>query len=186
MLTQRAFYYLRHGQTDWNLADQAQGQTDIPLNQTGVQQAWAAVPALLTCPVTKIYASPLRRAWQTAQIMQQALNLPLEAIDDLQEANWGVMEGTPAGPWRAAWREGRDVAGAESFGTFSARALRGLNRALADPGPVLIVAHGGTYWSVERHAPFKAAWDIPNCTPLFHQPPALQDQPWQRQEVGTP
>src|SRR3954468_22317430 len=45
MLVERTFYYLRHGETDWNREHRAQGHNDIPLNETGLAQARAAIPA---------------------------------------------------------------------------------------------------------------------------------------------
>ena len=39
MLLHRPFYFLRHGETEWNVDGRAQGQADIPLNETGVAQA---------------------------------------------------------------------------------------------------------------------------------------------------
>ena len=46
MLTPREFYYLRHGETDWNRERRQQDRTDIPLNEIGVAQVSAALPLL--------------------------------------------------------------------------------------------------------------------------------------------
>lgn len=62
MLTASAFYYLRHGETDWNLARRIQGCSDIALNARGVAQAEAARDALRGCTIATICVSPLARA----------------------------------------------------------------------------------------------------------------------------
>ena len=41
-LTQVPFWYLRHGETDWNAQGLSQGSIDIPLNPTGLEQARSA------------------------------------------------------------------------------------------------------------------------------------------------
>ncbi|MEM7172067.1 MAG: histidine phosphatase family protein [Pseudomonadota bacterium] len=186
MLTRKPFFYLRHGQTDWNLANRAQGQTDVPLNATGKAQARDAVAGLRQCSITSIFSSPLQRALETAEVFQKALNLPLQVIDDLKESNWGDREGLPKDGWFEDWLGGAVPNGAESLESFLQRALGGLNLALSAPGPVLIVAHGGTYWAVERFAPFHRAWDLPNACPVQHIPPSKGAPEWRRNELAPP
>ena len=64
------------------------------------------------------------------------------------------------------------------------RALEGINEALRCPGPVLIVAHGGIYWAIERFAGIARRDRIPNGVPLFHAPPPKPLLPWHRQRIG--
>ena len=93
-------YFVRHGQTDWNAASRYQGQRDIPLNDTGRQQAkrnGEMLARTLTSPATLDYvASPLSRARETMQIMRRALSLPeldYRTDDLLQEVHYGHWEG---------------------------------------------------------------------------------------------
>ena len=84
----------RHGETDWNAAARIQGKSDIPLNGRGRAQARelaAAVQRLGTVEV--IYASPLARALETAQIIGRALGLEPAPAAALTELNFGDWEG---------------------------------------------------------------------------------------------
>jgi len=94
MLPQVPFTFVRHGQTDWNVAGRMQGHTDIPLNATGIEQAHAAAKLLHGHGFTRIVASPLARARVTAEIIADAHNLPLETDDLLKERTFGSVEGT--------------------------------------------------------------------------------------------
>lgn len=178
MLHPVPFYYLRHGQTDWNLARRAQGQLDVELNDTGHMQAVQAVAKLQGKGIASICCSPLARARESAAIIVAALAVPVVVIDDLKEAAWGVFEGQTMGPWFTRWKAGETHAGAEPYEDFLQRALRGINSALREAAPTLIVAHGGIYWAVERHTRISFAEEIPNCTPVFHQPPVPGQEVW--------
>jgi probable phosphoglycerate mutase len=65
----RSFYFIRHGQTDWNAIGRMQGQSDIPLNATGLQQAKEAAEKFVGLDIDRIVSSPLKRASVTAQII---------------------------------------------------------------------------------------------------------------------
>ena len=55
-------YLARHGQTDWNVEHKAQGRTDIPLNEVGLEQAKALGESIKNLSFDVCYASPLLRA----------------------------------------------------------------------------------------------------------------------------
>ncbi len=88
-------YLTRHGETDWNLAARIQGSTDIELNATGIRQAEELAAALIREQIhpLKIYSSPLKRAEKTAQVLSDALNVPVEVLSGLTEINFGSWEG---------------------------------------------------------------------------------------------
>ncbi len=95
------FYFLRHGQTDWNHARRIQGQIDTPLNATGHAQAESMARRLtevLGDPADyRFVTSPLQRTKQTMSYSLKALGLPEDhaAEDDrLVELNFGDEEGT--------------------------------------------------------------------------------------------
>ena len=84
----------RHGQTDWNAAGKIQGSSDIPLNDRGRAQARDLAARLRTMgPVSVIYASPLRRAFETARIIGRALGIAPIAAPQLTELSFGDWEG---------------------------------------------------------------------------------------------
>jgi len=177
MLLSKPFYYLRHGETDWNRERRAQGHNDIPLNATGIAQAHAAKAPLARCAIATVCASPLARARMTAEIVNQTLKRPLVVIDALKECSYGPYEGQARGDWFKAWRYGETPEGAESFEGFMVRALVGLNQALAHPGPVLIVSHAGVYWAIQRHARLERTF-LENCCPVRHDPPRADAAGW--------
>ncbi len=87
------FFVLRHGQTDWNVELRLQGSTDIPLNDTGRIQARRAAEVLSGQGLTRIIASPLSRALETATIVGERLGLTPVIDDRLIERNFGQFEG---------------------------------------------------------------------------------------------
>ncbi|MFT4076017.1 MAG: histidine phosphatase family protein [Asticcacaulis sp.] len=88
-----SFYVLRHGQTDWNVQMRLQGSTDIPLNETGRAQAHVAAKILAGEGITKIIASPLSRALETARIVGAASGIEPVIDGRLIERNFGQFEG---------------------------------------------------------------------------------------------
>lgn len=92
-IPKKSFYFLRHGQTAWNVEGRFQGHTDIPLNALGLAQAREAAKILAQCPVDLIIASPLIRARKTAEIVAEQLNKPLLVDDELKERHFGRFEG---------------------------------------------------------------------------------------------
>jgi len=173
------FYYMRHGETEWNRIGRTQGQLDVELNETGLAQARAASERLGGLGIVTICSSPLRRALRTAEIQAEALGLPIEIVDELKECGLGEMEGQPRTDWFEDWRAGRYVPkGAETIDDFIARGVRAVNTALERPGPVLIVAHGGIYWSIQRHAGITALHGNTNAVPVRHDPPEGAGGTW--------
>ena len=84
---------IRHGETDWNLQRRPQGSMDIPLNQTGLDQAQALSTKLANTPCDVIYTSSLQRAKTTAEIINTQHKVPLIATDSLREQSFGPFEG---------------------------------------------------------------------------------------------
>lgn len=179
MLTETSFYYLRHGETDWNKERRMQGATDRPLNATGVAQAERAREALRGSHIETICYSPLSRAHDTALIVNEALGARLIVVEGLRECCFGVWEGEIRADWYSDWRHhGVTPDGAESYEAFMARALVAVNESLSNEGPVLIVGHGGIYWSVREQITGDEG-TIPNAVPIRHEPPNGDGSAWE-------
>jgi len=135
---------IRHGQTDWNLAERMQGRSDIPLNETGREQALVAASALAGERWDAVVSSPLVRARETAEILASSLGIPLGgSYDELVEQDFGVAEGALVSELATRWPL-RDFADKEPDHEVGPRGIRALDRIAADHGParVLAVAHG--------------------------------------------
>ncbi|MFV0429103.1 MAG: histidine phosphatase family protein [Arachnia sp.] len=85
--------FLRHGQTDANLAQRMQGHHDVPLNAVGREQASQAADWLADRDLASIYASDLSRASQTGEIVAAVHGLPVVTDPRLREMNVGDWEG---------------------------------------------------------------------------------------------
>jgi broad specificity phosphatase PhoE len=171
VLLHRPYWFLRHGETDWNRENRTQGSTDIPLNETGIAQAYQAASLLRGRGIARIVSSPLQRAQRTAEIVGAALGLPVQVRQDLHEANFGAHEGEVMGAWFAAWVEGRVVPeGGESFAAVRERVVAGVNEVLQGAALALVVAHGGAFRTLRAAMGFTAAVRTPNGVPLLCEP----------------
>jgi probable phosphoglycerate mutase len=187
MFTPTPFYFLRHGETDWNKLKLMQGQTDTPLNTTGIFQAEAAARVLGKRKIATIVTSPLRRAKHTAEIVAKQLpDAKIITHDGLKESHFGSYEGHPSGPWRADWESGGPLPGGEYYNDFLERSLAAINDALTNPGPVLIVSHGGVFFAVRKWALNNAAAKIGNCQVMAMAPPKSADDSWKMKCIFTP
>ncbi len=144
----------RHGQTDWNIESRFQGHSDIPLNAVGQYQAAHAAKILAGMNPTKIIASDLIRAQQTAQSLADLTDLAIVTEPGLRETNGGHWEGKTWAENSAAdgeaftkWIKGGD----EPAGTIgerrsevAARALAAIEKHHVDgEGDLIVVTHGG-------------------------------------------
>ena len=179
-LAEIPFWFLRHGETDYNAAGLSQGALDISLNATGRAQAAAAGPMLAGQGITTIVSSPMQRTRETTDIVNDFLRLPVEYEPDLREVIFGGMEGKPLLPWFPEWLEGNFTPpNAESFAQVLLRIERAMSRSLR-PGPLLIVAHGGVFRALRDLMGLPKQGLTPNAVPLYCTP---GDTGWQ---VTTP
>lgn len=158
---------LRHGETDWNRDGRIQGSTDIPLNDTGREQAREAGRALRDVidadAATVVSSSDLARAAETADLIASELGaVEPTRYAGLRERAYGEAEGLRTVDFRTRWGDWHtaQVPGAESWDALRDRALRTLRRVVRDARratapvapTVIVVAHGALIREVIRHA----------------------------------
>lgn len=147
-------YFVRHGETDFNIQGKVQGQLDIPLNENGIKQAENLSVTLKNYKIDIIFCSPLLRAKQTAEIINQNHNVEILFLDDLKEFYAGNKQGTRVKDWSED--ETKDFMnfpekyGAESNLEFHTRCVKAFNE-IVKYRNVLIVSHGGVYKHIYRH-----------------------------------
>jgi phosphoserine phosphatase len=98
------FILVRHGQTAWNREERFRGQSDVPLNETGLAQAAMTARRIAAewSPVA-VYCSPLMRARQTAQAIAEPLGLPVQPDSGLNDINFGLLQGLTVPEATARW-----------------------------------------------------------------------------------
>ncbi|GAA3691389.1 hypothetical protein GCM10023081_31040 [Arthrobacter ginkgonis] len=151
----------RHGQTDWNVADRAQGTADIPLNRTGRAQAAAAAPVLAALRPDGIWSSDLSRARDTAGAVARLTGQRIALDPRLREVGVGIRQGLTRDQLGRQHPEVHRhftsdpayvVPGAEhpaDAGARMAAALGDVTAALDDGGTALVVGHGAAIrWGI--------------------------------------
>lgn len=100
---------IRHGSTSWNKEGRAQGNSNIPLDQDGINQAELLAKRLSSDDWNHIYSSTLERAKQTALIIGNAIGIDIHLDDRLRERAGGLIEGTTEEEriekWGTGWRD---------------------------------------------------------------------------------
>lgn len=84
---------IRHGQTNWNLEEKVMGRCNEPLNEKGIEQAYITKEKLKDYDIDLIICSPLERAKQTAQVINQDRNINIIFDDRIIERDFGEFEG---------------------------------------------------------------------------------------------
>jgi broad specificity phosphatase PhoE len=146
-------FLARHGETHWNRDNRFQGHADPPLNETGRAQAAELSGALADEPLAAVYSSPLRRAFETAEIVAGPHGLEPVPVDALREVDVGSWQGLTRAEvgerfpeqyarwldYEAGWEDG------ESYEEMGRRVIAALlELAAAHEGErILAVSHGG-------------------------------------------
>ncbi|NDD18062.1 MAG: histidine phosphatase family protein [Acidimicrobiia bacterium] len=148
---------VRHGESEWNALGKWQGRADIALTEAGREQARAAADYVRTTalPVTRVLASTLRRAHETAEIIAERLGLAAVMTDQrLVETDVGPWEGLRADEIEAGWprylRDRKTPPGFEPPDQVFARATQAIREAALVGEHTLIVSHSGVIRTVRR------------------------------------
>lgn len=163
-LDTRILFLFRHGETDWNREGRLQGHTDTALNATGLAQAKALSETLRPHRLDAVVSSDLTRARTTAQIVAEALDLPLFTDAGLRETNVGAAEGLLWSDAKTRFGEGLterwysdgDVAfpGGETGIETRIRGLAALRRFVAEQPfrRIGVSTHGAMVRQLMKHA----------------------------------
>lgn len=147
------FYYVRHGQTLFNVERRIQGSCDSPLTEKGKETAEQASLALKDIPFDRAYSSTSERAVDTAEIILKRHNAKLHFLKGLKEFDYGKLDGcTLRDPEimkevlkrRNAAHDFSDLDG-DSTKTISERIRRtfaGILAECCDGQRILVVSHG--------------------------------------------
>lgn len=152
-------YFVRHGQTIWNVEKRFQGLSDSPLTELGITQAKLLDEKLKNIKFDKFYSTSLKRAYDTANYIKGNREQKVEIFDDFVEISMGDMEGIKQEDFKKLYPEqvknfffnqleyDPSSFGGESFLEVRERVIRGLNKFIElnkNYERVLVVSHGAT------------------------------------------
>lgn len=145
---------VRHGETEWNRENRVQGTSDTPLSDNGIRQAERLASSMAGEEIDLIVTSPLRRAAETASIINRGLNAPLRTDEDLRELDQGIFEGMgytelmrDHGDFLRRWAADPAsvvMPGGESLAVLQERAWKAVLRITGSVERALIVSHNFT------------------------------------------
>jgi broad specificity phosphatase PhoE len=96
---------VRHGETEWNVGEVFRGRADIDLNENGRKQAVLLGEYLKDTGIKAVYASPLKRALDTAKAIASHHNLSVQVSDGLNDLDFGEWEGLSVPQVRDRYRK---------------------------------------------------------------------------------
>lgn len=138
-------YFVRHGQTDENLNMSGNPKDDVPLNQLGIQQAKDLAVELKNVKLDAIISSPLSRAKQTAEILNENYRLPIKLDTAWRERD--LESYLTLDVWHDAFDFDKNIQlkNSESLAAFFERVYAALDNLKQDykDKTVLVVSHGG-------------------------------------------
>ena len=149
----KIIYFVRHGQTHWNVLRKLQGQKNAPLTDTGIEQALLLKPHLQTLSIDALISSPLGRAVETSELLLPNVEIQKEPL--IAEMHFGSAEGLDKEIfkqtypkqvqtlWTRAHQYDPSAFNGENFISLQKRARTFLNNLKLHPAQnVVVVAHG--------------------------------------------
>ncbi len=171
------FYFIRHGETDWNRRNIVMGSMDIPLNELGLKQAHEAAGILENESFDVIISSPRIRARQTAEIIANKTNKMILFDEGLVERVWGEAEGKPVDSTKSLFNDDHTPRGAETFSAFQHRVIETISSLLDMKRLPLFVSHGGVFKALTHSFGYETL-SSSNCMPFLFKPPLESAHPW--------
>ena len=135
---------IRHGETDWNASGRLQGSEDIELNNSGREQAIQIAGYFQDEPWDVVVSSPLKRAFETAEIIATSLEIStVHLVDELRERSYGSGSGLLPEERRLRFPDG--IPDQEEFEHLRQRAMIGLTKIANEfkGKRIIVVSHGG-------------------------------------------
>lgn len=173
-------FFIRHGQTDWNLKKLLQGRDEIPLNEVGIEQARTtsltikAVCERSGLKIDKVFASPLSRAEVTGRRISEALGCPFSVDPRLTERDFGELSGKPYTFGSPAILHDVDgVKGLERVSSVVSRIDSFIKDNLKIGEKIMVVSHGSAtriFAENQKRAPYVDNFDtvMSNCHMLLY------------------
>jgi broad specificity phosphatase PhoE len=141
--------FVRHGPTDWTGEKRLQGQTDIDLSASGRLSTAALAPVIAEWQPRTVITSPLSRTLSTAGLLTGITPIVDERWAEAGLGEWEGRRAEEIGADYVRWRAGAFVPpGGEEPAAVTERVSAAVAFAAGQPGPVLIVTHGGTIRAV--------------------------------------
>lgn len=159
------FYFLRHGETDHNVHKIYDDFTEIHLNENGEKQALQVQRIFRSLPIATVCSSPLLRVQQTKNIVLENKRVHDVILDEFREC--------PSSLWRlflAAETRELTIEEWALINEFIHQVKDGLEKALQYNAPMLLVAHGGTYWALAHLLQLQGNRKIGNCILTYISP----------------
>lgn len=170
----KKIYFVRHGESEWNVANKICGATDIPLTDKGHKQAVLTGEKIKEMGIKAdvLLYSPLMRAKDTALHISEITGIPAIEEPALLEQNFGKYEGTARNgeEFKVAKQQFLNrYEGGESMLQMAQRIYNLLDRLKEDDRTVILVAHNGicrvikSYFEEMTNEEY-AAFGVDNCT----------------------
>jgi len=149
-------YFIRHGQTEWNVLKKLQGNLNSSLTENGIKQTKLLYEKLKSIDLKKIYTSPQGRALHTAKILKGEKDIDIIEFSDIMEMGFGDVEGLEKDMFKERYPKAfmnlwtdvmkydpREFLG-ESFLDVEKRAINGLKKLVEEneSGEIVVVSHG--------------------------------------------
>ena len=153
------FYYVRHGETLFNVQNRMQGWCDSPLTEKGIRNGREAGEILKDIPLDAAYVSTSERCRETCALVRKGRNIPVFEKKGLKEVNFGTWEGVEVEPNLEEINRRRgtgihwDDCGGDSDESFALRVKKTygtIYNERKDGDQILIVSHGAAWLWMQR------------------------------------
>jgi alpha-ribazole phosphatase len=155
------FFLIRHGQTSWNEEGRYQGTKDTDLTRLGIKQAKLVAKYLSRVDFSNIYSSPLKRALNTANIINKNRSSRIIVRENLREIYFGKWEGMKIDEINQKYNEdyknwlndpfNNSPTGGEGFKELTIRTVKEIENIVnenSDDSNIAVISHGGVILSL--------------------------------------